>query len=277
MQRERNLLFIILALLFALIATGGVYYYLNNYEEQIIKQSGLTEPIVATNIELKSGAEIKEFMLTTIEWPKKKLISQHIRDKKDVIGKVVKTGIPKGMPILKGFLLDKSDNLSYFVPENMRAMTIQFGKDGSDATFVSPGSYVDVVATFKNRGMTPFTKTILQNVKVMAINGKSQEEYNPDEIDTIRDVTVLVKPQDTETLALAKSQASLEIVIRNMNDNLEIEKNGIDAESIMFGTKKEENDEPSGTQKRFDFLQQIPAQKKPVTIIRGTEVQEVRL
>jgi len=55
MQRERNLLFIILAFLFALIATGGIYYYLQNYEDKIIKESGLTETIITTNIELKAG------------------------------------------------------------------------------------------------------------------------------------------------------------------------------------------------------------------------------
>jgi len=277
MQRERNLLFIILALLFALIATGGIYYYLQTYEDKIIRDSGMTESIMATNIELKAGTEIKEFMLTTIEWPKKKLITQHLRKKSDVLGKIVKTRVPAGMPILKGFLLDKEDNLSYFVPENMRAMTIKFGKDGSDATFIRPGSYVDVLATFKNRGMNPFTKTIMQNVKVIAVNGKSQEDFDLKEGEKITEVTVLVKPQDTEKLALAKSQATLQIVIRNMNDNAEIEKSGIDAESIMFGNKTDKEIDDTEKRPHFDFSSQLPAKKKPVTIIRGTDVQEVRL
>lgn len=277
MQRERNLLFIILALLFALIATGGIYYYLQNYEDKIIRESGITESIIATNIELNAGTEIKEFMLTTIEWPKKKLLAQHLRQKTDVLGKVVKTRVPQDMPILKGYLLDKEDDLSYFVPENMRAMTIKFGKEGSDASFVRPGSFVDVLATFKNRGMNPFTKTILQNVKVIAVNGKSQEDYESTDGEVINEVTVLVKPTETEKLALAKSQATLQIVIRNMNDNVEIEKSGIDAESIMFGEKPDKEINDTENKPRFDFSSQLPDKKKPVTIIRGTDVKEVRL
>jgi pilus assembly protein CpaB len=277
MQRERNILFMILALLFAFIATGGIYYYLQNYQDKIIQESGVTESIIATNIELKAGTEIKEFMLTTIEWPKTKLIPQHITKKADVIGKVVMTRIPQGMPLLKGFIIDKGDNVSFLVPENMRAMTIAFGKEGSDARFVRPGIFVDVLATFKNRGVNPFTKTILQNVKIIAVNGKAEDDFELKAGDPISEVTILVKAQDTEKLALAKSQATLQIVIRNINDNEEVEKKGIDAESIMYGTKTEETIDTDNENKFLGFQTPLPIQKKGITVIRGTEVQEVRL
>lgn len=277
MQRERNLLFIILAFLFALIATGGIYYYFQNYEDQIIKESGLTRSIVATNIELKAGTEIKDFMLTTIEWPKKKVHPHHVLDVSDILGKVVKSTIPKGMPIMQSYLVEKGANISYLVPENMRAMTIHFGKEGTDSGLVHPGTFVDVLATFKDRGMSPFTKTILQNVKVIAVNGQSQEKFEVEENAVVNDVTILVRPQDTETLALAKSQASLQIVIRNLNDNEEMDRKGIDAETLLFGPKSDEDETDEMNQKRFEMFNPLPAQKKPITIIRGTDVQEVRL
>jgi pilus assembly protein CpaB len=277
MQRERNLLFIILAFLFALIATGGIYYYFQNYEDKIIKESGLTESVVATNIELKAGTEIKEFMLTTIEWPKKKLHPHHVLNKNDIIGKVVKSTIAKNMPVMKAYLAEKGANISYFVPENMRAMTIHFGKDGTDSSLVHPGTFVDVLATFKDRGMSPFTKTILQNVKVIAVNGQSEEKFELKDDVTVTDVTILVRPHDTETLALAKSQASLQIVIRNQNDSEEMERKGIDAETLLFGPKKDDDSKSEIDQKRFELFNPMPVQKRPITIIRGTDVQEVRL
>ena len=275
MQREKNLLFIMVAFLCALIATGGVYYYMNNYEERIIKKSGLTSPIIAANIDLKPGTEIKEFMLVEMSWPKNRVQSQHTLKKEEVIGKVVKNEIAKGMPVLKGFLLGKNESLSYYVPENMRAMTIPFGKGGSDSSFVIPGVYVDVLATFNPKGLTPFTKTILQNVKVIAVNGVAEEDYTPQKDVLVTEVTVLVKPTDTETLALAKSQASLQIVLRNRNDDSEVEKRAVDAETVMFGEKETSggNDNEAALK---SLMNKMPVRNKTVTIIRGTDVDDVR-
>ena len=126
MQREKNILFIILALLFAVLATGAVFLYMKNYEDRIMAQSGQSVSVIATNIDIKSGTQIKDYMITTISWPKSKVMDNHITHSDDVVGKTVKIGISKGMPILKGFLLKKGDNISYFVPEKMRAMTLKF-------------------------------------------------------------------------------------------------------------------------------------------------------
>ena len=46
MQREKNILFIILALLFAVLATGAVFLYMKNYEDRIISQSGQSVSVI---------------------------------------------------------------------------------------------------------------------------------------------------------------------------------------------------------------------------------------
>jgi Flp pilus assembly protein CpaB len=181
------------------------------------------------------------------------------------------------MPILKGAVLDKRDDLSYLVPDKMRAMTLRFDERNTDASFIRPGSFVDILGTFKNGRATPFTKTILQNITVMAVNGKTKDDFSPEQHNGIHEVTVLVKAQDTEKLALAKSQASLQIVLRNIHDNEELEKGGIDEESILFGTHNDDepvNADHSGINALFN---QIHQRDRKVKVIRGTEIHEVRL
>jgi len=274
MQREKNVLFIILALAFALLATGALFLYMKNYEDRIISEAGMTVSVVAANVDLKSGAQIRDYMLTTTQWPKNKVLDHHIANTEDVIGKTLKMSISKGMPILRGFLLKKGDNLSYFVPDKMRAMTLKFDERTSDTLMVSPGSFVDILATFSNRGSSPFTKTILQNVKVIAVNGKTEEDYDMVVDKKVKEVTVLIKPEATEALALAKTQAQLQIVLRNINDSEEMEKSGIDEETIIYG--RSDDDEKTPKKKLDAFIKNMPLKERTVKIIRGTEVQEIR-
>jgi len=277
MQREKNMLFMILALVFALLATGAVYLYMKDYEKRIMNESGVTVPIVGTNIDLIGGTEIREYMLTSLPWPKKKLLDQHFTSQRDVIGKIVKTRIPKGMPILKGLLHRAGDNLSQLVPDKMRAMTLRFDSKTADTSFVQPGSFVDILATFKNKGAVPFTKTILQNVHVIAVNGKVQGEYVANDNKEVNEITVLVKPIDTEKLALAKSLAKLQVVLRNMNDNEELIKSGVDEQTIMYG-KAEETKSGSKEASPFPIIKHLPMRERTkIKVIRGTEMSEVTL
>ena len=275
MQREKNILFIILALIFAILATGAVFIYMKNYEDRIMAQSSESVSVIATNIDIKSGTQIKDYMISSIPWPKSKVMDQHVTRAEEVIGKTVKIDITKGMPILKGFLLKKGDNISYFVPEKMRAMTLKFDDRNSDSLLISPGSFVDILATFQSRGSSPFTKTILQNVKVIAVNGKTEDDFTMGEDSIVNDVTVLIRPEQTEKLALAKTQAKIQIVLRNINDNEEVEKSGIDQETIIYGKRGDADTESAKPIE--NIVKRIPLKERTVKIIRGTDIQEVRV
>ena len=277
MLREKNMAFMALALIFALLAAFGVYYYINDYEENILKRSGLTTTVVAAAYNLKPGTMLTEEMLTSMEWPKSKVLSSHFKAKKDVIGKAAKTSIPAGLPILKDLLADKGDNLSYFVPSKMRAMAIHFGRDGSGVAFVYPGSFVDVLATFKKKGEDPYTKTILQGVKVIAVNGRAEDNFKKNENEQIQNITILIKPEDTVRLALAKNQASLQIVLRNLNDKDRIENKGISTEQVKYGKKELPKVNVSEKARQVqEFINKVQPPSSPVTLIRGTEINKLK-
>jgi pilus assembly protein CpaB len=161
-----------------------------------------------------------------------------------------------------------------FVPDKMRAMTMSL-MDKNSNNLVRPGNSVDIIATFNNTD-TPYTSTILQNVRVAAVNGESQETFVSAGKKAVESVTVLVKPEDAEKLALAKAQASLQIVIRNENDTEEIvtKDSGDAGASSYSGADAARRGDPN----RFDsFLNVLPAKDKKIKVIRGTEVQEINV
>lgn len=275
MQREKNMMFIALAFIFALLASGAILMYMKDYEKRIIRESGTTVAVVATRVNIAPGTRIQDTMLTMMDWPKAKVTTNHFRNMHQVIGKIVKTRIVKGMPVLNDMLLRPGDNMGDFVPENMRALTLYFGKKHAEMSFVQPGSVVDILATFKKKGQTPFTKTILQRVRVMAVNGKTEGEFHSSGEEMINNVTFLVRSEDTEKLTLAKEQATLQLVLRNESDTSESDKHGIDTETMLFGRQEA----PAAPQQEAprQFVPTVIPKQKTVTIIRGTDVQEVRL
>ena len=277
MRKERSVLFIALAFVFACMATIAVYYYMKHYENNIMAEGGLTEIVIVATVDVKPGTQLQEYMLQSVQWPKNKMLSQHCFDKKELIKKVAKTAIPKGMPILKSFLAKKGDNLSHFVQDKKRAMTISFKNKYNRPSLLMPGNYVDILATFERSGQTPFSKTILQHVYVIAVNGKTLETYSADKKTKVEDVTVSVSPRDAEMLALAKTQATLQFVLRNMNDTDELKSDGINVQSLLFGNVSASKTENNSRRKIDSIVNKLPLKSKTVKIIRGSAVQEIRV
>lgn len=269
---KRQVIVIIIAIMFALMTTGIIFKYVKNYESRVLQESKSTVNVVIAAKEIRVGTQINASMLTTMEWPKKKVLDAHITDTNAVIGKYVKTNVPKDMPIMAEFLLKKGADVSHFVPEKMRAMTLRFSEKNGDIMFVRPGSRVDILATFNQRGEGSSTRTILQNVQAIAVNGKTQESFDPKENEIITSVTILVPPSDTQKLALAKSQGVISVVLRNQNDQAVMDEEEQGALSMIFSRLSgDKNDADMGG------APMPRAAIQSVTIIRGTEVSHERL
>ncbi len=266
MQREKNLLFIIIALIFALLAAAGTYYYLKEYEKKLLAESNMMVPVVATTTEIKAGTEIKPFMVTTMPWPKRKILPTHIKTKEAVIGKVSTINIPKNFPILQTMITNKKSDISNIIPEKMRAMTLQLEANSADVAFIKPGVYVDILATFSPPGIPPYTKTILKGVKIIAVNGLTEALYSSINVKEIEEITVLIKAKDVEKVASAKTEAKIQVVLRNQNE-IETEEEDMAKQANIKAIQK----------KVKQFVPNIKEYSSPVTLIRGTEVKKVHL
>jgi pilus assembly protein CpaB len=77
------------------------------------------------------------------------------------------------------------------------------------------------------------TKAILQNVEALAI-GQTTQTNAQGQAQVVPVVTVLVTPEQAETLALAASQGRIQMAMRNQLDTLPIKTNGARV-SALFG------------------------------------------
>ena len=104
----------------------------------------------------------------------------------------------------------------------MRALSVAVNDVIGVAGFVTPGTTVDVLVTGAVSGTTQgtpttVTRTILENVRVLAAGQKIQQDRDG-KPETVPVITLLVAPEDAGKLAMASTQGKIQLALRNTID-----------------------------------------------------------
>jgi len=132
--------------------------------------------------------------------------------------RVLARSVVPGEVVLESSLLPEGAQagLAALLGETLRAVSIQVDEFVGVAGFIQPGSKVDVLSTGNNASGTRTTETVLQNVKVLAVDAKL--DSNDGTAAAARVVTLEVTPRQAGTLTHAESQGSLKLALRNPKD-----------------------------------------------------------
>jgi pilus assembly protein CpaB len=142
-------------------------------------------------------------------------------------------------PILEGRLALKGSGLGLAptIPVGMRAVTVRVNDVAGVAGFVLPGMKVDVLVT----GHPPnsdgtMTSTCLQNMLVLSA-GQTMTPDSRGQTIQAPTVTLLVDPEQAETLTLANSEGRIQLVLRNSSDQA-IEKTSGRFVTELYGAQR---------------------------------------
>ncbi len=138
----------------------------------------------------------------------------------EVLDRPVVSGILLDEPVLEGRLASKGSGLGLAptIPVGMRAVAVRVNDVAGVAGFVLPGMRVDVLVTGRppNADGT-VTNTCLQNVPVLSAGQIMQADARGQAIQAPT-VTLLVTPEQAETLTLANNEGHIQLVLRNSSD-----------------------------------------------------------
>lgn len=182
-----------------------------------------TTHVVSAAVDIKLGSVLAPTDLSTVEItgsaPKGAILKPA-----DAIGRGVLSDIYQGEPILESRLAPKGSGggLAATIPDGMRACAVKVDDVVGVAGFVTPGMRVDVLVSGNPPGgaattQGTITKTILQNIAVLSAGTDIQKdaEGKPQQVQV---VTLLVTPEQAETLSLASGQMKIQLVLRNPLD-----------------------------------------------------------
>jgi pilus assembly protein CpaB len=152
------------------------------------------------------------------------------------------------------------------------------------AGFVLPGDKVDVLLTRDEntsaRNKNPITDILLQNIKVLGIDQKANDDEDKPQV--ARAVTLEVEPLDAQKLALASTVGSLSLALRNQGDaNADFTKT-VRVSDLKAAPMVVEVIEPASVTKEKDVAEAAPKKRRKVyvaplnpfanvTVVRGVD------
>ena len=138
----------------------------------------------------------------------------------EVLDRPVVSNILLDEALLEGRLAVKGSGLGLAptIPVGMRAVTVRVNDVAGAAGFVLPGLKVDVLVTgHPPSAESNMTTTVLQNVLVLSAGQAMQSDARGTPV-SVTTVTLLVTPNDAETLTLANGEGRIQLVLRNSSD-----------------------------------------------------------
>ena len=216
-MNSNRLLGLAVAIILGIVASMFVYrqFQAASAPKPVVKM----QQIVVAAEPLKLGTRVNASNLKTIPWPQGQPVAGMFTKVDDVANRALITSVAENEPILESKLasLQSGAGLAATIPEGMRAMSVAVNDVVGVAGFVTPGTMVDVLVTGAATGGGNITRTILENVRVLAA-GQKVEQDKEGKPQTVPVITLLVTPDDAAKLAMASTEGKIQLALRNTID-----------------------------------------------------------
>jgi pilus assembly protein CpaB len=274
-MRRRFLLILICASVIGFLASFLVYRVVSQVASARSDQS---EQIVVATADLGLADTVTSQHIKLVNWPKASVQPGALRTAAEAEGRVVRSSIVAGEPLIEGKLAPqlagRGGIMPMLIPEGQRGVTIRVDDAMRESGFVLPNSRVDVLVSMSKGGSSEkIAKVILQDVAVLAAGQTVEMKDNKPVTNTT--VTLALTPQQVERLAVAQSEGRLMLAQRNLRDTQFVRTPGATPSSLLSDIAPAPNPEAKPTVLARSAPLPLPViEKYPVAVIRGTKVSE---
>lgn len=238
-MRPKSIVLLILALGCGLVASIGINQVLASRRAASANTGGTTQIFVAVK-DIGIGDPVTAELVKLEEWPEDKVPTGAITQLQQLEDRRARVRFFPGEPILEAKLLPKGEEMSSasdVVPKGMRVVAVRVDAQSSGGYLLLPGDRVDVMvhlAANTSISVTEtLTRTILQNVKVFAVDDIFNREKDGKNTIAAKTVSLLVTPKQAELLTLARSIGEIQLAIRNADDNSVTETEGATLHELL--------------------------------------------
>jgi pilus assembly protein CpaB len=233
-MRRRLILVLVIASVIGLLASTLVYRVLKQVAAGPQQE---TEMVIVAAVNMSMAETVTSQHVKLVPWPSNSVPSGAIRKMADAEGRVVRSSIVAGEPLIDGKLAPqlagRGGLMPMLVPEGQRGVTIKVDDAIRESGFVLPNSRVDVLVSMakEKSSQDRISKVILQDVTVLAA-GQTVELRDNKPV-TFTTVTLALQPAQAERLALAQTEGKLTLAMRNLRDNQIVQTKGATAATLL--------------------------------------------
>ena len=250
----------------ALVLGVSAAWLANNWVEDRLRpvKDNTGTPVVVAALDIPFGTRIEQTHVKVVDWPSGNTPKGAYSDPLLLEGRIAKQGFLPGEVILESRVVEHlgGSTLASIVEPNKRAVTVRVNDVIGVAGFLLPGNRVDILTTRQKARGSAQTETILQDVKVLAVDQTASTDKDRPVV--VRAVTLELSPSEAELLVKATSEGSLQLTLRNP----------LDSDLVA---KKEEKTEQKKVERKVERVvyKSTPSNKANITVIRGTRMETV--
>jgi pilus assembly protein CpaB len=279
MGKYRSVMLLGLAIVIALITSLLVYGYLQRKgkaQERVIE----TQPVVVAAVDLSWGTALTDEMLKKVDFLKGSLTGGFFSDSSSLVGRVLIYPVKANEPIFESRLAPtdvKVGGVAAVITPQKRAVAVKVDKVIGVSGYVHPGNRVDVLMTVgTGRTYAPVTKTILENILVLAVGSETQQRKGFEEKSSPTDVITLeVTPGEAEKLALAATEGRLQLALRNFSDTENVVTQGTTLSTLLGSYSQESTkEEKPAARREVEVKKPVSQGATPPTLARKLEIEK---
>ena len=184
-------------------------------------------------------------------WPEKNLVDGYQTEEEnadaitELAGSVVRIPIYAEEPVLPQKLVMKGETgfMAALLTPGMRAISVEISTESASGGFILPDDRVDVILTYDVQVATseavvdrPVTETILQNVRVLAIDQVFSQGESESASQIGNTATLEVSPQEAELIAHAQRLGTMSLSLRPWADARDTGSRGARTELLQGGS-----------------------------------------
>ncbi|AXS39087.1 Flp pilus assembly protein CpaB [Breoghania sp. L-A4] len=185
-----------------------------------------TEAVLVASKDIVLGSRLQDGDVSWQAWPKDAVsdgfITRTVRPEAvdELKGRIARARVYSGEPIREERLIQTDSGfMSAMLPKGMRAVAITVEAVTTAGGFILPDDRVDVILSRSSRrnGSAP-SETILENVRVLAIDTITAGEQEKKSLPPSRTATVELTPKQAEIIVQAGQAGTLSLVLRSAED-----------------------------------------------------------
>ncbi|MDR4469970.1 MAG: Flp pilus assembly protein CpaB [Nitrospira sp.] len=242
MKRYRPLVFFGLAVVLGLVTSFLVFSWLQSEKSRLLAAplpSSKNVQVVVVNADIAWGTKLTPEMVVMQEVTPGALPEGHFTTLDTVKDRVLLVDLKRSEMILESKLAPlgtTGGGVAAVTDVNKRAMSVKVDDVIGVAGFIKPADRVDVMVTIEptsGRSSQAVSKTILENVKVLAAGTHMERKGKDEEPVQVQVITVEVDVEEAEKLALASTQGRLRLALRNPRNSEKVLTKGARVGSLL--------------------------------------------
>jgi len=203
----------------AVITTGMMYLYLKQVEAAAQENTVEMSEVVVALTTIPVHTKVTEDMLEIREIPSEAVHADTYTSIADVVGGTTTTELIAGEQVLTERIVanDEEAELSYRIPENMRAITVATGEVDGVGGYVMAGDKLDILVSYTPSEGAQAAYTQLQNIEVLE-RGPNASTADSSVSGVPTSLTLLVTPAQAEVIAFGSLNGTIYFTLRNPVD-----------------------------------------------------------